>query len=189
MLSQAALLIVLALTATCQLAGQENTASGVRARIIGTWELISTTEYMADGSKRPYQDVGPNGKGFLIYTADGHMCAAGMNPDRPAWKDVNHPTDAEKLHAMDGFFSYCGRYEIDSASNTIYHYPEVALEPGFVGTKQKRPYKLDGEILTFSDKDTSPGVERYAISWRKMKSMEARASPSRSRATDQGQLK
>jgi hypothetical protein len=171
MIHQAFLVIALALTVVCPLAAvwQEDSASSVRARIVGTWELVSTTEYMTDGSKRPYQDVGPNGKGFLIYTADGHMCAAGMNPDRPAWKDANKPTDAEKLRAIDGSFSYCGRYEIDAASHTIYHYPEVALEPGFVGTKQKRPYKFDGEILTFSDKDTSPGVERHAISWKKVK--------------------
>jgi hypothetical protein len=173
MVRQASLVIALALTVSCLLAAvwQEDTASSVRARITGTWELVSTTEYMTDGSKRPYPEVGPNGKGFLMYTADGHMCAAGMNPDRPGWKDANNPTDAEKLRAMDGFFSYCGRYEIDVASHTIYHYPEVALEPGFVGTKQKRPYKFDREILTFSDKDASPGIERYAISWKKMKPM------------------
>ena len=104
-----------------------------------------------------------------MYAADGHMCAAGMNPDRPAWSDANKPTDAEKLRAIEGFFGYCGRYEIDTANRVIYHYPEVALEPGFVGTKQKRPYKFDGETLTFSDKDTTPGIESYAITWKKMK--------------------
>jgi hypothetical protein len=171
MIRQASRVIGLALSATCLLAavGHRDSAGNVRARIVGTWELVSTVEYMTDGSKRPYQDVGPNGKGFLIYTADGHMCAAGMNPDRPAWDDPNKPTDAEKLRAMEGFFGYCGRYEIDIANQTIYHYPEVALEPGFVGTRQKRPYKFDGEILTFSDKDTTPGVDRYAISWKKMR--------------------
>lgn len=168
---QASLLFVgLTLTVACLGAvWQEDSASGFRARIVGTWELVSTLEYMTDGSKRPYQEVGPNGKGFLIYTADGHMCAAGMNPDRPAWHDLNKPTDAEKMRAMEGFFGYCGRYEIDIANHTIYHYPEVALDPNLVGTKQKRPYKFDGEILTFSDKDATPGVERYSISWKKMK--------------------
>ncbi len=168
MIQQTSLVIVLALTA-CLLgaAWQADNDSSVRSRIVGTWELVSTVEYMTDGSKRPYPEVGSNGKGFLMYTADGHMCAAGMNPDRPAWHDSNKPTDAEKLRAMEGFFGYCGRYEIDAASHTIYHYPEVALEPGFVGTRQKRPYTFDGEILTFSDKDTTPGVERYEISWKK----------------------
>lgn len=171
MIRQVSLVSAIALTVACLLAAvwQEDGAASVRARIIGTWELVSTVESMTDGSRRPYQDVGPHGKGFLLYTADGHMCAAGMNPDRPAWKDANKPTDAEQLRAIEGFFGYCGRYEIDAASHTIYHYPEVALDPNLVGTRQKRPYSFDGEILTFSDKDTTPGVERYAISWKKVK--------------------
>jgi lipocalin-like protein len=148
---------------------KENNAEKVRARLVGTWKLVSTEETMADGSKRPYPDVGPKGAGYLIYTADGHMCAAGMNPDRPAWKDVNQPTDAEKLRAVDGFFGYCGRYEIDSASHAIYHLPEVAMDPNFVGTRQKRPYTFAGDLLTLSDKDTTPGVESYVITWKKLK--------------------
>lgn len=138
------------------------------ARIVGTWELVSTEERLTNGSKRPYLDVGANGKGYLMYMADGRMCAALMNPERPAWLDVNKPTETEKARAMDGFFGYCGRYEIDTLNHTIYHYPEVALDPNFVGTKQIRPYGLDAEILTFSDKDTTPGVEGYTIRWKKI---------------------
>ena len=137
-------------------------AQEAHARIIG-----ATEERMRDGSRRAYTDVGPRGKGYLMYTADGHMCATGMNPDRPLWKNVNKPTDAEKLRAFNGFFGYCGRYEIDTANH--HHYPEVAVEPGLVGTKQRRPYNLDGDLLTFSDKDTAPGVESYVISWKKTK--------------------
>jgi hypothetical protein len=166
-----ALAAVFTLLGLCSVAAsqKQDSASDVRARIVGTWELVATEERMTDGSKRAYLDVGPRGKGFLIYTADGHMCAAGMNPDRPAWLDVNKPTDAEKLRAMDGFFGYCGRYEIDAIKHVIYHYPEVALDPNAVGSKQPRPYRLDAEALTFSDKDTAPGVISYAISWKKVK--------------------
>ena len=32
---------------------------------------------------------------------------------------------------------------------------------GFVGTNQKPPYKFYAEILTPSEKDATPGVERY----------------------------
>src|SRR5882724_1567238 len=108
----------LALSVACLLGAvsQQDSARSVRAQLTGTWELVSTVQYLTDGSKRPYPDVGPRGKGFL-------MCAAGMNPDRPAWKDVNKPTDAEKLRAMEGFFGYCGRYEIDTGNQVIYHYP------------------------------------------------------------------
>jgi lipocalin-like protein len=151
------------------IANQDNVSS-IRAKIVGTWELVSTEEYITDGTKRPYQDMGPNGKGYLMYTTDGHMCAAGMNPDRLPWSDADKPTDAEKLRAIEGFFAYCGRYEINLASHAIYHYPEVAWMPNYVGTKQERPYRFDGELLTFSGKPTNqPGVESLAITWRKMK--------------------
>jgi hypothetical protein len=139
------------------------------AFVVGTWELVSTEELLTDGSTRPYLDVGPRGKGYLIYTADGHMCATGMNPDRVAWKDANKPTEAEKLLAMEGFFGYCGRYEVDTINHKIFHYPDVALDPSFVGSKQTRPYRIDGDKLTFSNKDTTPGVESYIIIWKKTK--------------------
>ena len=168
-----ALILGLVLTVVCfrmAAQGDQDSVSNVHALIVGTWELVSTEEDLADGSKRPYQDIGASGKGYLMYTADGHMCAAGMNPDRPAWKDRNKPTGAEKLRAIEGFFAYCGRYEIDVANHAIYHYPEVAWMPNFVGTKQQRPYTFDGELLTFSGKNTNrPGVESWAITWRKFK--------------------
>jgi Lipocalin-like domain/Domain of unknown function (DUF4440) len=161
-------LVSLSSCLVAQVRRDDRQSSEVRAQFVGTWELISTEQRLTDGSKRPYLDVGAGGKGYLIYTADGHMCAAGMNPDRPAWQDEDKPTDAEKMRATDGFFGYCGSYEIDAPHHVIYHYPEVALDPNFVGTKQIRPFRLDAETLTFSDKDTTPGVESYAISWRKI---------------------
>ena len=169
--SVSALATVFALLGVCSVADAQNkdSASDVRARMIGTWELVATEERMTDGSKRAYLDVGPRGKGFLIYTADGHMCAAGMNPDRQAWRDVDEPTETEKLRAMDGFFGHCGRYEIDAVNQVIYHYPEVALDPNAVGTKQPRPYKFDAEKLTFSDQDTAHGIVSYAITWKRVK--------------------
>jgi Lipocalin-like domain len=144
--------------------------SNVGEQIIGTWELVSAEEHMTDGSKRPFPIMGASGKGYLMYSADGYMFAAGMNPDRPAWEDGNKPTDTEKLRAIEGFFAYCGRYEIDEAKQAIYHYPEVAWMPNFVGTRQERPYRFDGELLTFSGKATDePGVESWTITWRKVK--------------------
>jgi ketosteroid isomerase-like protein len=175
MMRQASLMTIsLVLLTTCFVAQvrKDDSKSENRPRIVGTWELVSTEEHLTDGSKRPYSDVGPRGQGYLMYTADGHMCAAGMNPDRPRWEDVNTPTELEKLRAIDGFFGYCGRYEIDVLNHAIYHYPEVALDPNAVGTKQIRPYSFDSGILSFSDKDTTPGVESYAIRWKKMPSID-----------------
>jgi hypothetical protein len=124
---------------------------------------------MKDGSERFYPELGPNGKGYLMYTADGHMCAQLMNPDRPNWKDFNNPTDAEKISAIDGFAAYCGRYEIDEARAIMMHLPELAWSPNFIGTKQPRPYTFRGDEVTFAGKvPDEPEVEGYQITWRKV---------------------
>ena len=144
--------------------------SSERAHFIGTWELVATEDQFADGSKRPFADLGKDAKGYLIYAADGHMCAGLMNPNRPRWKDARKPTDEEKASAMGGFTAYCGRYEIDVTNHVVYHYPDVAWMPNWTGTRQVRPYKLDGDVLVFSDKATDqPPIVGYAITWRKLK--------------------
>ncbi len=144
--------------------------ASIRSQLAGTWELVSTEYRLTDGSTRSYPETGPHGKGFLIYTADGYMCAQLMNPDRPKWKDENKPTDAEKISAFEGFTSYCGKYEVHESEAAVYHLPETAWVPGFVGTKQKRPFTLRGDVLTFAGKVTNePGVESYVIVWRKVR--------------------
>jgi len=143
----------------------------VRERFLGTWELVSTEYRYTDGTRRPYPDVGPHGKGYLMYALDGRMCAQLMNPDRPAWKEAGHPTDAEKISAFDGFFAYCGKYEVDEAKHVMTHLPDVASWPGFVGSKQPRPYAFSDsrDLLMFSGKERDePGAESYSITWRKV---------------------
>ena len=64
-----ALILGLVLTTVCfrvTARGDQDSVGSVRAQIIGTWELVSAEEHMTDGSKRPYQDIGPNGKGYLM---------------------------------------------------------------------------------------------------------------------------
>jgi len=162
------LIVSVLLVAAAQQA--RDTRHAERDPFVGTWELVSTEEQLADGSKRPYPDVGKDGKGFLMYSADGHMCAELMNPDRPKWKDQDKPTDEEKALAMSGFTAYCGRYEIDEARHVMFHHPEVAWMPNYVGTRQERPYKLEGDILTFSSKVTREhGIVGWTITWRRLR--------------------
>jgi Lipocalin-like domain len=142
----------------------------VRERFLGTWELVSTEYRYTDGRRRPYPDVGPHGKGCLMYALDGHVCAQLINP-RPARKEAGHPTDAKKISAFDGFFGYCRKYKVDGAKHVMMHLPDVASWPGFAGSKQPRPYTFSdsGDLLTFSGKELDePGAESYSITWRKM---------------------
>jgi hypothetical protein len=133
----------------------------VRNQFIGTWKLVSTAERTKDGSVRPYKFIGPQGVGYLIYTADGHMCAELVNPNCRKWD--RPPTAEQKISAIDGFGGYCGRYRIDAVNHVMFHYPEVASKPSYLNSEQRRPYKLENGYLTFSDKagpDDEPDVEQ-----------------------------
>ena len=137
-------------------------------KLVGTWVLVSARDRMKDGRERFYPELGAHGKGYLVYTADGHMCAQLMNPDRPKWKEFDKPTEAEKIAAIDGFSSYCGRYEVDEEKGVLVHLPELAWSPNYVGTRQLRPYTLQDGLLTFAGKPLDePEVESYLITWRR----------------------
>ena len=149
-------------------AGQ--TESDVRDRIVGTWKLVSTEQIMKDGSTRPDPSFGAHAKGFLMYQRDGYMCANLVNPDLRKWADAANPTKEEKLAAIDGTFSYCGRYEIDVKQKQIIHLPEVATDPGYVGSRQIRPYTFqDGRLVLSDVEKDDPAVARWKIVWEKAK--------------------
>ena len=142
--------------------------SEIRDRIVGTWKLVSAEQTLKDGTTRSDPRFGAKGKGFLMYQRDGYMCADLVNPDRPKWADHVHPTPEEKLAAADGTFAYCGRYEIDVKQKQIVHLPQVATDPGYVGSQQIRPYAFEGDRLILSDVvKNDPTVARWKIVWEK----------------------
>ena len=148
----------------------QSTEAEVRQKIVGTWKVVSSEETLKDGTKRPNLHIGPNGRAFLLYSADGYMCAELMNSDRPSWKDKAKPTDDEKLSSYNGFFAYCGRYEIHADKNYLVHLPEVSMTQDYLGTRQIRPYRFEGNRMILGDKSTdgNDGVVAWQIVWEKV---------------------
>jgi hypothetical protein len=91
-----------------------------------------------------------------------------VNPDRPKWADPAHRTLEEKAATAEGTFAYCGRYTIDVRQKWIVHLPEVATDPGYVGSRQIRPYRFEGGRMILSDiEKNDPSVARWEIVWEK----------------------
>jgi hypothetical protein len=158
---------LLALAATRLYPQTTESEQTVREKLIGTWTLVSTEEKLRNGSTRPYPDLGPEAKGYLMYTGDGHMCALLMKPNQPKWHDDIYPTDPEKLSAGSGFTSYCGTYTIDAKRHVIVHHPRVSYSPNFIDTNQPRPYRFEADRLVLSDTIPDGEVERWTIIWQK----------------------
>jgi hypothetical protein len=146
-------------------------SGSVQRLLVGSWKLVSTEEKLRDGRTRPYPDLGPGARGYLMYSADGHMCAMLMNPARPRWAhEEEYPTDAERIAAGSGFSGYCGTYRVDEKEQVIVHHPEASYYPNIIDTDQKRPYSLSGSRLTFSGSEAAGEVERWTIVWERVAS-------------------
>ncbi len=141
------------------------------AQLVGSWKLVSIEDTSQDGTVHPSKQFGPNPHGFLLYEADGHMCATIVNGDRPTWKNPNHATDAEKIAYYDTLLAYCGTYKLDSAASTVTHYPEIAWEPAFVGSTQPRPFRLEGNklIITATVGLSDPAIQKRVLVWERAK--------------------
>jgi hypothetical protein len=113
---------------------------------LGTWKLVSVETRKEDG------EVHRRGErvGYLLYNDEGYMSVAFMKRDRPEFAsgDIRGGTVEEKEAAVEGYVSYCGRYEV--MKDKVIHHIEVSLFPNWVGVRKERMYELDGDRLTLS---------------------------------------
>lgn len=135
---------------------------------IGTWVLVSCEHRLDDGSKT--YPLGPRTKGLLVYTAEGYMTGALMDPDRKSFKkgDLFGGTDEEKAMAATGYVHYAGKFEVEPTR--VLHHVEISLFPNWVGSIQQRFYRFyDGDKLDLhTNVFVSQGVRQSAhLIWRR----------------------
>jgi len=136
------------------------------ADLLGTWRLISAEQRLSDGTIRPDPQTGPSGRGYLIYSDAGIMCAVLADSARPPWAAVNAPTSQEIRAAFEGLVSYCGRFEVNEAEGYVIHHIELDRVPNLAGTDRKRFYSLQGNRLILRAAPPLPaGVEEWTITW------------------------
>jgi hypothetical protein len=137
--------------------------------LLGTWQLVSV-EGTVTGQAKPALPYGAHPVGFLMYQADGHMCAELTNKDAAA---ANHlkATDAQKIAYYESFIAYCGTFKLDAQKSTVYHYPTVAWSPAYLGSTQPRPFRLQGDklIITASEGLPDPRMEKMVLVWQRAK--------------------
>ena len=130
------------------------------SRIVGTWRLLSyVVEVQASGEKLPVMGEKPDG--YAIFLPGGRVFFMLTREGRKPAK-----TDREKAELLDTLVAYTGTYSIagDTWSTSV----DVAWNPEWVGTKQVRTFKLEGDrldVLTpwrimpnWSDKGTTRSI-------------------------------
>jgi hypothetical protein len=125
--------------------------------IVGTWRLVAWENRTAGG--RVTHPFGQDAVGYLLYSADGHMCATVMRAGRPRFAagDLLAGGRDERLAAAESYVSYGGRYTF--LGDRVIHHVAVSLFPNWVGTDQERLVDLVGDRLTLSTRPLLMGGE------------------------------
>ena len=135
---------------------------------VGTWKLISFEMRSDDQVTYP---LGKDPVGYLIYSGEGYMSAALMASNRRRFSsmDLMKATTEETVGASGTYVAYCGKYEV--TQDKVTHLVEVSLFPNWVGEKQERFYKFEGDKLILSTPPMILGGQQQAgyLIWKRVK--------------------
>ena len=111
-------------------------------QLVGTWKLTTWTVQVVGetSSREPY---GPNPKGRLVLTRDGHWIMIVTGAHRMPAK-----TAEEKAALLDSLLAYSGKYRIEGDVVTVR--VDMSSNEIFAGANQEqtRFFKIDGDKLT-----------------------------------------
>ena len=108
-------------------------------KIIGIWKLVSyEIEIQATGKKEPVMGKDPTG--YVIFTPEGRVWFVLTGEGRKPAK-----TAEERAELLNTLVAYTGLYRIDE--DKWITKVDVAWNPEWVGTEQRRFFKVDGDRL------------------------------------------
>jgi hypothetical protein len=108
------------------------------SQLQGVWKLITYEIEIQSTGQKDYP-MGRNPSGYVIFTPDRDIFLFTAEGRKPAKTEAEH---AELLKTM---LAYSGTYRLegDSWITKI----DIAWNPEWVGTEQKRSFKIDGDRL------------------------------------------
>ncbi len=140
------------------------------AAMVGSWQLLSWRIEYGAGRVATFP-FGPDAQGLLIYAADGWMAASMWCRQRRAWSapSARAADDRSRAQALDEYLSYGGRWWLEDA--VLVHEVTHSANPVLIGSLQRRPLQLDGDVLRLLSEETAAGRRRsHHIDWRRANS-------------------
>lgn len=123
-------------------------AEGLRESLIGAWKLVSYQEIPVDGSE-PFEPLGHEPRGIIMYTPDGYMSAQLARPNRPhfASGDWFAGSPEEYEGEATSYIAYTGPFHVDEDARTLSHSMFISLFPDWTGQTQPRVVSIEGDKL------------------------------------------
>lgn len=141
----------------------------LKNEIIGTWKLVSWTYKNEQGIDVDY--FGKNSTGILMYDPSGYMNVQIMKGEREmfASDSINGGTPGEALGAFNTYLAYFGKY-VEEKPGEMVHTVEGSLFPNWLGKKEVRYGRIEGDLLVLSTPPIQAGGTPivFYITWKRM---------------------
>jgi hypothetical protein len=121
------------------IASQPSFADDRAQQVQGVWKLISyEVEIQATGQKEPVMGQKPTG--YVVFIPEGRVWFILTGEGRKPAKTVQ-----ERADLLSSMVAYTGTYRLEG--DTWITKVEVAWDPEWLGTEQRRSFKVDGDRL------------------------------------------
>ena len=168
------LVVVAALLAIPSLAGQKSIDGSVRKPFVGAWRLVSIETIRPNGEVI-YPFYGKHPEGLIMYDAAGWMSVQIVSdplapgPKDSSWEGFLAAPPAEKVAAVEGYYAYCGTWDVDPSTSTVTHHIQQSLRPTERGEAAVRHFLLEGDRLTLTSKTHEMGEDHERkLVWRRV---------------------
>ena len=142
----------------------------LKEQLVGTWKFVSSHSVRSDGSR--VDNYGPNPRGILIYTSDGHFVLVNTRSDLPklASNSRDRGTPEEYKAVVQGSLAYFGTYSVNEADKVITAHIEGSTFANMIGgPDQKRIItSLTADELKFTNPASTSGATLELI-WKRAK--------------------
>ncbi len=141
-------------------------AEAIADAIVGVWMLVSVTSEREGTRSQPF---GPNPKGIMVFTRDGHFSLFQSTAELPrlAANDRARATPDEATTIIRDSIAYFGTYTVDEAARSLSVTIEASTYANLLGPPQRRIITvLSPTDLEFSNPRTPSGMTLHTV-WRR----------------------
>ena len=160
--------VLLALTSFSSWATAQE--KSVKQQLAGTWIFVRTEATQADGRK--LLPFGPNPKGTLIFTDDGHFVHLQVAEGIPKFASNSRVTGTaeENKAVIQGSIALSGTYTVDETVRAFARKIEATTFPNWIGEEQKLKIdSLTADELIYSNLAGSIAGATTLNIWRRAK--------------------
>ncbi len=132
--------------------------------LVGAWRLI-TVETIRPNGELIYPFYGKHPEGLLIYDRSGWMSVQIVSDPKPAVPQTDSregfltAPPADKVTAVNGYYSYFGTWTVDASASTVTHHIRESLYPGERQETGVRGVTIAGNRLTLTAKTHEMGED------------------------------